>query len=468
MADDEHKTLLRIEGDASGAKKAAGEAKSSLQDLGDQSGATSAKQASASVPATQAIEDQAEAVAADKRSFDDFAKSVGTSESEVNALREVLGQVSPELAILGDVAIKGKGAMAALFTPAIMGGAAVLAAVWGVTKAISEMRKEAEEARQAYEEIQAAAQRARGATTERTEDVAEQLARAGISSDAAIATAAGIQRRMRREGFKAEQVQAVLPFAVDAGGQQVLTDEEVQRLAAQEEFAPGQLQFGRTGEMQRVLERAQRRATGRRYGGDVEAQRRAILARSRREQQRVQQFDEAAVGRRLQQEEPGISDEEIDKAIQDMRNVYNKGRLDDSSLKVISAEDRLEYQRRQREAARRLSRMQIISGRRFREVADVSLTQATAGETPTMRSLLRRGGRSAVAPPDVVGEMVREIGPLTGEGDGDRIRRRRAESREASQQQVTINETHHHHGWEFNGGPRNKFRHVPRMTAAES
>ncbi|HUX03147.1 MAG TPA: hypothetical protein VMY35_19470, partial [Phycisphaerae bacterium] len=107
MADDEHKTLLRIEGDAEGAKRAAKEAREAVSGVGEATEASGKKTQESTVRTSEELDKQTKKAQDGAKGFDDLAAGMGTSEQQANAAREALSRLSPELGALMELGIKG-------------------------------------------------------------------------------------------------------------------------------------------------------------------------------------------------------------------------------------------------------------------------------------------------------------------------------------------------------------------------
>ena len=406
MADNpDFRTLLTIEGDASGVARAVQEAsdeiarlqavasqasQSSLKQANDledaltgQTGVKAAAQTAQAEAAQQALAaalgeqgQQAKEAAVGMDLVNDMAedlnRSVPAATRDLLDLRMMFSRLSPELGRFADLLLRGREALTAMFSPA---GFAILGTVVAITALVQSfrtVRREIEEATKAWEQYRAAAARAAQVGTEQFETVADVLAKVGITSEAAIAKATGIERGLVKRGFKAEAVRAVLPAAVSPEGEQLLTDEQIELLAAQEEFEPGKLEAKTPRGRARVVQKALRQAStdlGR-------SRRQAALNRAIRERERIERFDQMAVERQVQREEPGLSDAERREAVEDMRKMYEGGMMTDlEQFQTVT-----EYGRRTKAAIGRLHRFGFVNTREA-ETAELGIPEGTEGAT---------------------------------------------------------------------------------------
>jgi len=370
--DAERKTLLRIDGDAEGAKRAARETREAVRGVDEATEASGKKTQETTVRTAEELDKQTKKAQDGAKGFDDLAAGMGTSEQQANAAREALSRLSPELGALMELGIKGQDVFAFLFSPLGAGAAAAAAAFTGVTLAIKQMREEAERANAEFERNLELNRQIKGQTREATEEIADVLARAGIVGNEPIGKARSVERRLKAQGFREEAIRPVLPFAVTEEGELALSMEEIERLATREEFAPGGLGFEDPRQMRGMLKAQQRRIE--RQGELSAKQRAAVAARVRREDQAIAHQDRDVMEKRLVETE-GLPPEQAEQAIGDVLDVVNKGRITDK-LTASSAENRLEFDRRQREAAQRAQRMGLIGPERVRELSEVALPQA--------------------------------------------------------------------------------------------
>ncbi len=376
---DELKTLLKIEGDASGAKAAAQEASKAVQNV-----------AQASTQSTAVVSESAKGVAAQTgeavkktgsaleemgtkatKASDKTAGAGEKGKQSFEALKSVLGRINPELGSLAELAMKGQGALAGLLTPAGAAGAGIVAAIGGIITAIRELKAEAEAATLAYEKLMAATERHLSKSAGREESAADAMAKAGKVGNAAVSKAAAIEKKLVGQGFKEESVRAVLPFAVDEEGNQILDDAQIQKLAAQQEFGVDQLKFDRPKDMARVLRGAQRSID--RDPQLVDKWVGAVHARIPREQARIAIGDRGAMAAKLGRDEPGLDQEQIQQAIRDVERIRDTGAIDTEGYHFTHSEDRLLWESRQVEAARRARSLGVISPEQMRKSSKKSL-----------------------------------------------------------------------------------------------
>jgi hypothetical protein len=356
---DEFKTLLKIEGDASSAQKAVAETRAATEQLGEASAKSEKQTTEAAAKTSEALAEKAESVKKAKTGFDKLAESMGISTHDARQFRQLLGQISPELAGLLDIAMKGEGAFKTLFSG--IGAAAITAAVsiQMITAALHAAAAAAARAQDEIKRVQAASDEARRRGQERTEELSDVLAKAGIVSEAATGKARGIEDRMLRQGFSQQAIRAVIPLAVDKAGEQILTDEELASLAAMEEFAPGKLAIQDPRELARVRRKGLGFVT--RRPGLVGDWRQAIVNRQARQAAGVAQMDSEAIARTLTASGETIPAAELDQAVEDVKRLVTTGRVGDEGLNLFWAEtDRLAWERRQANAARRARSLGLL------------------------------------------------------------------------------------------------------------
>jgi len=329
MAEDERKTLLRFEGDAEGAKKAARETREAVKSVGDATESAGKKTADTTKAATQAVKEQGEAAGEAKESFDDMAKGMGTSEREANALKETIGRLNPRLALLLDLVIKGKAAMAAMFSPFGLMVTAAIASVVVLGSTIKDTIAATRAARDEWEALQESQREGQSRSDEQGEQVADVLARAGISSPAAVTKATGIKRRLERKGFSQRAAMAVLPLVVTPEGEQAVSDEQLQDLALRAEYGKGNLTVESGRDRERVRKRELRRIRSPRGASDAQALREAFHARTARETERIQAGDRPSIAARMKRQgEQFDTEEEEQQAITEVLAVRDKGGID--------------------------------------------------------------------------------------------------------------------------------------------
>jgi len=371
--DAERKTLLRIDGDAEGAKRAARETREAVRGVDEATEASGKKTQETTVRTAEELDKQTKKAQDGAKGFDDLAAGMGTSEQQANAAREALSRLSPELGALMELGIKGQDVFAFLFSPLGAGAAAAAAAFTGVTLAIKQMREEAERANAEFERNLELNRQIKGQTREATEEIADVLARAGIVGNEPIGKARSVERRLKAQGFREEAIRPVLPFAVTEEGELALSMEEIERLATREEFAPGGLGFEDPRQMRGMLKAQQRRIE--RQGELSAKQRAAVAARVRREDQAIAHQDRDVMEKRLVETE-GLPPEQAEQAASDVLSVFNKGWIEDKRLAASVTRDREEFAFRQREAAQRARRLGLIDSERTRELSELTLFQA--------------------------------------------------------------------------------------------
>lgn len=388
MSDAPDKVLLKFEGDASGVARAAAEAKAHLADVSSAAEAVRAKSynpasadpqlqmllgGSAGKPLAEPAEEAKKAGSA----FDQFAKSLGTSEREARIFRETIGRVTPELGALLDVGIKapdlGRFFSSSLGQMSIAGVAATIGLV-SLKKAIVEVYEETVRARREFESFMAEQQKFADKQAARTEDVADTLAKAGIFGEAATNKGAAIERRMMAHGYKQEAIRAVLPLAVTDTGEQAVSDEELEKLVASQEFGGDSVKVAVKDA--RHIDRVRERALSRigRMGDLPDRWVQSVQARMAREGGRVQQFNRSAIASRLGRMGESIPEGEAGQAaIEDIVTVAQDRIIGTEEYDVDSPEDRLRYNARASEAGRRAMLLGLMNQDQLRDLQGRSL-----------------------------------------------------------------------------------------------
>ncbi len=333
---EEFKTLLKVEGDASGAKKAAEETKSATESLGASrrrvdkdavdSAAASVKAgdqtAQSTARTTEALANQTEAAGRAHSGIDKLAASMGVSKEAALGMRQALGAVNPELARLVEIGARLEGEVSAGIgkIAIVMGTIAVAAAaVEAAFDKIQEAIGRAEEAAKRYAATQ---QRIRAEAQEKQSTAAEGAASAGLPP-AAAGKVRAITDRLAAKGVDRAAAEAAAPYFVDDTGRQLVSDEEMAKITAAQQFGfiepmtgAGRKRPAALAKAQRQMRRGETESLAqnavRNLQADVEARLDAL----------VQGQDEKAI-RDFVERETGLSgkdlDARVDKVIRQMR-----------------------------------------------------------------------------------------------------------------------------------------------------
>ncbi|GMU22835.1 MAG: hypothetical protein AMXMBFR13_29190 [Phycisphaerae bacterium] len=296
----------------------------------------------------------------------DAHKKFGDSQQRAGrqsvAFREVLMRLSPELGMLAELAQKGGDALGFMFTPM---GAGAAAAIAGLSAFVGFLRSATAES----ERFTVAQQKLAEAMAKVTEMGARAMAEQGVASEEAAAQARPAILRLQERGLGDEAIQAVIGQAFDKTGQQVLTEEEIETLAIQEEFQPGVLK-------DQGLQGA--RAKAERERDKIEQQRKYLDQRRARENQRIQQLDVAAIRERLGKGAGAVPADQLDAAVEDVLGVVRQGDVGTSPGSVGEFFSMpFDFQARQRSAVDRALKLGLIDRQRADELTDRGFWGAT-------------------------------------------------------------------------------------------
>jgi len=392
---EEFKTLLKVEGDASGAKRAAEEAVKAVESLDEKSAAASSAMAETGQDVASGMKEGEAAATIASESADGAALAFQTAGKEAAQMRLLLSRISPEAARLFDVFKHGQDIMGQVFLGSANHIIAAAAAVAMLTAAWNEAAEAAQRARTEMEKVTALQENIRSRERARVEDVSEVMARAGKVGETVTGAATAIEKRMAGQGFAPETIRKVLPFAVDEAGQQVLTDEEIANLAAMETYGKGQLEFGKPKEMASRLRRAQRAAQ--RDPALVAKWRDAIRQKQERQTEAASRMVDADVAKILHEGPEDVPQDQLKEAIADIESVVTTGRVSGEELSLFwSGSDRLIWARRQRDAARRAQALGLIGNQEAITASGITPGQAMGASVREEAQDLAGGARSAM------------------------------------------------------------------------
>ncbi|MBN2128273.1 MAG: hypothetical protein JW741_02215 [Sedimentisphaerales bacterium] len=232
---DEFKTLLKIEGDAAGAKRAATEAKSATEQVGQASAAANEQAAQSSRKTSAAIEDGTKKTGKATSGFEKMAASMGTSERAAMAFKEALARISPQMAGLLDVGIKFEQIMSfglskiGLLVAGVSLSIGAVALAW--TK-VQDAIRSAEAAAQRFADVQ---QRIRTEAAQKQSEAVKGAAAAGLPPSA-TGKVRELTSHLAMRGITPEAARAAAPYFVDESGRQVVADDEALAIAAAQQF----------------------------------------------------------------------------------------------------------------------------------------------------------------------------------------------------------------------------------------
>lgn len=316
MPDDEH--LLRLKADGSEAQRELEETRQDVERLDEAIDRSSQHQQAASKATTDGLDDQGKAARRATDGLDELADGFGTSESEANAFKEVLGRVSPELAGLIDLGTKGSDTFKFLFSPAGLGVAGGIAAFGALN---AQIQKSIE----LTERLIAANERLTQVYADREAALAGELAARGTGSAEALTSATGMAGLYEARGFDPDAVRNVIGAAVDSSGGLRVPREVLPQLIAG-------VQTGRLtieGQTEEEIVGSLREALA---GIDQEPEAfanavKAIQEAQRRRAQRAERGDVPELARLLQQVE-GLDAESAETAARDLKELIQQGGLE--------------------------------------------------------------------------------------------------------------------------------------------
>jgi len=352
---DEFKTLLKIEGDASGAKAAASEAKDALGELGQASAAPQgvAEAAAAFDELAAKIGLTAEQAAALRKhlgdagaagvsqagqqagqagtEFNRLAQTFGTSEKDARAFYATITRINPQLGMLMDGAMKAGESFAFLKSSLGLWTIGAVVAIGAVVKAIQFVRAESKKAQQQLDDLAAANERMRSAARAREGGVAATMAAAGMPA-AATPKARSIAERLAEQGIDPTTAAQAAPFLVTPEGEAATDADEAFRMAAAMQAGQIQPSEARTPEQaRRARERMQRQ-----------------LARQRRREAAENAADQIAEQQAKRAEElaTGRSVEDIAKYLEDTEGLTGE----EAKERATRIQEELQGRRRARQA----------------------------------------------------------------------------------------------------------------------
>jgi len=320
MADEsaEHKTLLAVDGDASGAKRAAQETQDALGQVEQAQDKSAKTTQDTTQKTTEQLDKQSKATRDGAAAADDIAKSMGTSGRQTAALGQAIGRLNPRLGGLVSMAAKVKGAVASMFSPFGAAAAGVIA-LFGVV--IGRMNAAAE----ATERFRRSQERLKETVVARETDVARAMAALGRDSTRAIQGAEDVSKQAEARGFEPSAARTVAAAVVSDKGELTVSAADLDKLIAYVELGHGTL----GGASAREREHAMREAMGRiRHHADFyERAANAIAYPRRMEHQRAVGGDLATIKRFLQESE-GLGGEELAKAARQLQTLAKGQRIE--------------------------------------------------------------------------------------------------------------------------------------------
>lgn len=463
---DEIKTILKIDGDASGAKRAADEAIAATQKLNaearravvEQMGETLRVTAPAGTSGPPAEQSAAlEQLAERERSAADGAANLqeetlgldrasGKSARTLNTLAETISAIDPRLGMLVRTSARLSQLWSVLFSPLVLGVGAATGVILTLVGAFRQAYEETRRARIEYEKYTAALAKSRTEAAGKEEDIATKLAKAGIVSPEATAKALGLQRRLVASGVSEETAARIMPLAVDSAGRQTTSDEELLDLAAAAEYGELPTEIEKPRDLYRVRGRAGKYLQ--RNAAQIAEWRGALSQRVARRDRLIAEGNPDAIRQALERMGEVIPEEQIESAVRDIQLMREgqTGAVPFSGI-LTSAEDRARFQSRQQQAAQRAMRLGLISpelARRREEVSPGGEYLRSWEDVPVVGSLVSAGPRSARRADET--EASRERG-----------------RREAPATQPAAPVVNNYYGITVTGGPGNLFAGKTRV-----
>jgi hypothetical protein len=228
---DELKTILEIDGDASGAARAVDQAKSKLAELPAAAGGANAGAADAAVQTTAALDGQTAATEKLSDETENLNEGLDVSRRDLMGLASVLVSIDPRLAaIIRDFA-RLRSLLAILSSPTLLTGAGFVAVAGAIVVAFNAVSNSVEEAKRHLDEVATAMERVRQAGKEVESQVAKSMAAAG-QPPAATPVATGIAKRLEAAGIERATAAKAVPFFVTETGEKLGTPEEQELIAA--------------------------------------------------------------------------------------------------------------------------------------------------------------------------------------------------------------------------------------------
>lgn len=298
-------------------KAAAEETKRALAEVGQAAG-TAGPGAVAPIATTQATTEalREQGVAATAAATATAELQEVASRQEIAAFARILGLFSREASVLVAIVSRLKDALAVLFTPV---GLALTAVIVGFM-AVKNYIESATEAARAFAEQQ---ERIKRAGVEMAASVSEELGKLGKGSEEAFTKATAAAKRMEAAGFEAGAARATAAGLVTEEGRLAVPEEELPLYAAA--VQRGEISFG--GKTPREQERKRRQAERfvERNRERLQRSARAFMRPRQREEAGLEQpMDTAAMAAMLQRSE-GLSPEEAEAAVRDIKEIEERG-----------------------------------------------------------------------------------------------------------------------------------------------
>jgi len=318
VADDERKTLLKFEGDASGAKQAAAETKQALQEVGQKVNESQEKVAGSVDAATAALKGQAGQTAESAETVAGLGEAGKSSAGHLGGLARVVGGLRPLLGGLGQAAGSVVGLLRLLATGAGAMAAAVVGAFALVNRAIEDASARLERFNDAQNRLR------QGAIAVET-GVAEAMAQRGKAGDKALDVATGMAKKYEAAGFEPSAVRKVASFVVSEAGEVTMPEEKIEAMIAGVQTGRIQLEGYTEAQQKRSVEKAGRTIAREPdwYRRSATATRRPREREAKRAQQEVSEVDIASILER----EQGLSPEDAQTTAKDVRELVKTGRV---------------------------------------------------------------------------------------------------------------------------------------------
>jgi hypothetical protein len=327
------KTLLKIEGDASGAVRAARESQAAIEATrrASEEANRAAAQSPAAIEATRRASEEANRAAAQspaagpdpERTRDAAAATEELAQSQFDAntnatvLSGVMDLLNARMGTITRTITRLRRGLRYLFTPL---GAGIAAAAAGLALLIGYF----ERVTRAAEQFAAAQERIKRASLELEDALSREMARLGQVSEAALGKATAVARRKEEEGFEGAAVRAVVPAVVTEAGGLAIPEDELDRLIAAAQLGDVSLGGATPRERERALQRARRTVEKQRdqYTRAV----RMLRSPTRHREERAAAGDPGELRRIL--EEEGLQGDDLEQALEDLRNVAEGGDIE--------------------------------------------------------------------------------------------------------------------------------------------
>jgi hypothetical protein len=406
---EEIKTILKIEGDASGAVKAAEDAvraaerAQSANSLGTSGGASGRHGPNAAIDLGGGQAREA-------------AAGLGDVEQKANAARTAVQLLNNPVGTLLKTATEGTDALTELLTvPANLAVAGLTVAAVVIQGIIAEVKASMAAMQGKIDDWKKTLAEERKKRSQTTEDTATLMGRAGLTSKQSIISANQVRQQMVASGASADAVNKVLPMAIGPQGERLMSDEQIMQAAALAEYAPDKIpEVKKPGDVARSRERLL---------GQLQRQAPSIGDWRKVQQGRVERLDEDrrkldddAILKTIEQQGGSLSSDEKERnqQLEDIKRVAEKGSVSEEGLKWSYRADRQQYEMRQKRAVDSARLAGLISADQAKKWRDKGMI---SGRDVTRASLaVQTFGLSEVFGGSDSTErgQIESIGPMAG------------------------------------------------------